>query len=138
MAKPDFRLFNYEGSAGMVQLKKDPATVVGPGKFVTLDGAWLAIEADATSTKVAFAPYGANEGESFMLVNEPWDDLLILEGEADRTVADTDRGEFCDIAVSWGVHMADLDASTTEVLQVLPDERFGVDTKVRVKIAKWL
>lgn len=123
MAK-DFLLFDpAKMTDDLIPVKKDPATVIEPGKMITLDGSKLAIEATAGSTELAYAPFGAIAGETSVLyVRDP---MVRYIGIPDQNFVYTDIDTTCDLVVSGGQQQLDLSASTTNVLKIIADENAG-------------
>ena len=95
----DFRLYNGEAVISLIPLKKDSTTVILPGKMVELDGTNLAQEADATSAKIAFAPFGAEAGETTVLVVKEKEAIFTGTANA-QYYGITDKGITCDLAIS--------------------------------------
>jgi len=125
----DFRLFNGEAVISRIPLKKDSATVIAPGKMVTLDGNNLAVEADASSTVIAYAEFGAEAGETTVLVVKEKEAIFV--GTANTAYyAITDTGLICDLAISGSNQLINLGASVTGVFQVNVREDAGMDGSV--------
>lgn len=142
MAAQDFKVYKTNKQLGQLTLDKDSATVLRGGTFITLDGNKLAIEADATSAAVAYTEDGAAAGATTVSVYEKNDVFFV--GTADRAYAATDLSNEVDIVINSGVQEIDLDASSTDVLKVVPAQpdddanQVGQDTNVVVKINKFL
>jgi len=135
----DFVLLNNPTQVNYVTLAKASATVIRPGTFVALDGTNLAVEADASSTKIAYSQAGAEVGSEEIRVIA--DKELLLKGTADANFADTDKGIKCDIVVNGGKQEIDLGAATTNVLRVDISKvagTVGSDLEVQVRVASHL
>jgi len=116
----DFKLYNPEHSYRTTSLPKDAATVIEAGKLVGVDGSNLAIEADATSTFIAYTPFGAPAGQEFVLVCSDKENVT-LTGTADANFAVANLYTEVDVVINSGVQNIDLGASTTDVLRVIPN-----------------
>ncbi len=136
----DFTILKRPTQSNYVEIEKDPAVFIGEGKFVTLDGTNLAIEAIATSVKIAYCPEGAAIGADTVKILA--DRSLLLKGNADAVFAKaTHKGLHCDIVVNTGVQEIDLGAAATEVLKVDVSTKAGTegsDENISVRIAKHL
>lgn len=139
----DFTLYRTaENTARVVTLPKDSATVIRPGTFITLDGSGLAIEADATSAKLAYSENGAVSGTTSVDIFDSPE--LYYIGTADAIYAAAMLGTEVDLVINGGVQEIDVGASTTDVLLVspgLPDDEVNVvgsTDNVVVKINKFL
>lgn len=118
-------------------LDKDSATVITAGRFVTLDANGLAVEADATSTAIAYCETGAAAGTTSCIVTS--DATLKLSGTANAAFAEASRGDAVDIAISGSDQLINAAASVTGVIKILPGEDAGTagsTENVRIKIAK--
>lgn len=138
MAK-NFELYKNTAVYETETLEKDSATVIKAGKFVTLDGAGLAIEADDTSTAIAYCEGWAIAGDTTCIVSATVN--MKLSGTAATAFADANRWAFVDMSISGSDQLINLAASATGVFQVLPGEDAGIageTTNVRVRIAKTL
>jgi type IV pilus biogenesis protein CpaD/CtpE len=115
-------------------LNKNPATAITQ-KFVALDNAGLAVNATATSTAIAFVVSGGEVGSRrVQVVTDP---NVVYEITADRTVVATDKNQEVDLVIVSGQLVADLDASTTDVLRTLGTENFSPSsTSILVTINK--
>jgi len=138
MAK-DFRIYNEGDNFRTKVLEKDSATVLRAGTLIALDAGGLAVEADATSTAVAYTEAGALADTTEVSVIT--DSTLVLSGTADEAFAKTNRGTEVDVVINSSKQEIDLGASVTDVLKVLPSEDAGVVgelTEVKVVINKTL
>lgn len=142
MVAQDFKVYKPNKQLGQVTLPKDSATVIRPGTFVGLDGSKEAIEADATTAAIAYTEDGAAAGETTVSVYEKND--VFFQGTADRAYAATDLNNEVDIVINTSKQEIDLDASSTDVLKVMPAQpdresnQVGSDENVIVKINKFL
>lgn len=119
----------YKTAHGSVQLnflEKDPLVAITQ-QFVELDTNGLAVNATATSTAIAFIVAGGELGSSKVQV--VIDPNVVLEVETDRAIVDTDRNKEVDLVIVSGKLVADLDASTTDVLKTLAVENFAQETQ---------
>jgi len=135
----DFTLLYNPTQSNYVTLVKDSSTVIRPGTFVALDGTNLAVEADATSAKIAYSVDGADAGLEEVRVIA--DKELLLKGKADAVFADTNKGIKCDIVVNGGKQEIDLGASATNVLRVDISKNAGTvgsDEDVLVRVSSHL
>ncbi len=134
----DFRLYNGEAVISLIPMKKDSTTVIAPGKMVTLDANNLIVEADASSTKIAYCPFGGEAGETIVLVVKEKE--VIYTGVANTAFyAATDLGATCDLAISGSHQLINLGATVTNVFQVNVRDGAGIDgttTPVQVYINK--
>lgn len=118
----------YKTAHGSVQLnfvKKSPLVAITK-QFVELDTNGLAVDATPTSTAIAFVVAWGELGSSKVQV--VIDPNTVLEVETDRAVVDTDKNKEVDLVVVGSDLVADLDASTTDVLKTLGVENFTQDT----------
>jgi len=105
-----------------VSIEKDTATVITAGDLVALDGSDLAIVATSGSTKVAFAPNGAGDGDLNVEVTVGND--FELKGTGDAVWAESYRGDLVDINST--TQTIDIGVSSTDVLQFSAAEEAGV------------
>lgn len=123
----NFRLYEERDASRALPIPKDPAVAIEGGRLVTVDVNKLAIEADATSTAVAYTQDGAPVGQDY--VNVIFDPKVLLVGTADANFASTDLYLEVDVVMSGSDQLIDLGASTTDVLKVIPN---AFDTGVNV------
>lgn len=119
-----------------VNAAKASATVIEAGDLVAIDSG-LIIKATKDSTALAYAPYGAGNGETKVEVTIGNDFSLI--GTADANFAVANKGTEVDVVVSDGAQLIDLGTSTTDVLKVAITEDAGTvgsTASVEVKINK--
>ena len=131
----DFTIVNNE-QVRTVIAKKASETVIEAGDLVGITSG-LIVKAGAETTALAYAPYGAGNGETEVEVTIGSD--FILEGTADENFAVTHKGTEVDVAIDDGTQLIDIDSSTYDVLLVDVSQDAGtVDAKtgVRVKINK--
>lgn len=131
----DFKLKNDE-QVRTVRCAKASATVIEAGDLVAID-AGLIIKATDASTALAYAPYGASNGDLFVEVTVGND--FTLKGKADANFAVANKGTEVDLVVTNNVQLIDLGTSTTDVLKVGIAEDAGVvgsTLNVEVKINK--
>lgn len=131
----DFKLKNDE-QVRTVRCAKGSSTVIEAGDLVAIDTG-LIIKATNASTAIAYAPYGAANGDLFVEVTVGNDFTLI--GTADANFAVAKKGATVDLVVTNNVQLIDLGTSSTNVLKVGIAEDAGVvgSTKnVEVKINK--
>lgn len=126
------------GNLALTYLIKDPATDIIEGSLVAKDVNGLAVTAGATSTAVAFAPFGAGTGldRVAVVLNE-----TELRGTGSRAFAQEDNGLVCDIAIAGWSQQIDLANSAVWVLKVVNDIYawvVGSTNEIRVVIAKQL
>jgi hypothetical protein len=123
----------------LVPMDKDVDTEFTGWRFVTLDANNLIVEADATSTKIAYAPFDAVVWETKVLVMNSSD--VILEWDAWTNFAEANKGDAVDLAISWTTQLIDLAHSVTWVLKVdVSTDAWVVwsSKNIRVSIAKTL
>jgi hypothetical protein len=125
------------GNRALTSLLADSATVIEAGTFVTKAALTdLAIAADATSTAIAYTPFGKKTGETKVQVYIG--DLEFI-GTGSRAFAQVDNGNLVDLAIATGQQVIDLANSATKVLKVVNDISAGVvgsAKDIRVTIAK--
>lgn len=119
-------------------IEKDSATVIPKKSFVALDAGGLAIPADETSTQIAYTEEGAEAGTTSVDVHV--DSEVLYRMDSDAAFAKTNRSTEVDIIIDGsGKQLIDLDASTTDVLKVMPQngpEKVGELTDLIVKVNK--
>lgn len=122
--------------APLVSAKKASGTVIEKNKFVTLDGAWLIIEATAASTKLGYTTTGAKDGETEMLIVDTNKQSMLFKGVSNAPIADTDKGLTYDLILSGSDQQLDLGNQVTNVLKVeSTDKNYAGETTVFVSIA---
>lgn len=113
------------GSIQLGRLEKSPLVAITQ-QFVTLDAGKLAVDATAASTAIAFVSAGGELGTTFVeVVTDP---NVVYTIATDRAVVDTDRNNEVDLVIVSGKLVADLDASTTDVLKTLGTADFSPNT----------
>ena len=136
MAAKDFTLYKVADTTPMITLDKASATVIEAGDMVGLTNG-LAVKAGAATSKIAYAPFGAGDGDTeIQVVADP--NALYL-GTADANFAVTDRGAEVDMVVTSSTQYVDIGASSTDVFLVYPGTDDNVATgatPVVVKINK--
>jgi len=135
----DFRIYKPGVTVTLVPIKKDPTTVIAAGKMVTVDVNELAIVADATSTKLAYAPAWASVWDSFVLVVKDTD--VLYRWTSAVNFAQTDCWKLIDMSVASTVQKINNWATAVWVFQVWVWIDTGVvwyKTDYAVKIEKHL
>ena len=139
MAK-NFTIEFYGNTTPYVPATIAAATVIEAGKMVTLDGAWLIVEATAASTAIAYAPFGSEDGQDIILITDHTKaEEFSFVWVPTQALAAIDKWVLVDIAISWTDQQIDLANAATGVLKVHPDNRAGAigsTTEVWVTIAK--
>jgi len=126
----DFKLKNSE-QVRTVRCAKASATVIEAGDLVAIDTG-LIIKAVAASTAVAYAPYGAGNGDLFVEVSVGNDFTLI--GTADANFAVANKGTEVDLVGTTNL-LIDLGTSTTDVLKVgIAEDAGTVDSTKNVEV----
>ena len=118
----DFILRNGE-QVRTVKCTKESATVIEAGDLVDEDGSGYIAKADASSSAIAYAPYGAAAGTTEVDVTVGNDFELI--GTAAHAFAITYKGAEVDLVMDGTKQTIDLDASSTDVFKVAIDKDAG-------------
>ena len=136
----NFKIYTGSEQVTFRRLEKDSATVIEAGKMVTLDVNWLAEEADAASTSLAFTQDWAGEGQTYVYVVALYENLVFV-GTADQPFVAANRNTEVDLVINSGNQEIDLWASTTDALKVLGSDdagtvwsEFGVKFKINKPI----
>lgn len=111
----DFKLRNAVTALDMIDIVKDSATVISEWVMVTVDWSNEAVEADATSTVLAYAPFGAWVGETTVkIVKADAEYLWTLVNNFALAQAWTT----VDMAISSGKQVVDNAHSVTDVFKI--------------------
>lgn len=132
----NFKLINEGISISLIPLVKASGVAIGEGKMVTLDAGALAVEAGATSAKLAYAPFGAQIGETTVLVVAERN--AIFEGTAAQAFALTDKSKKVDLSISGANQLIDNAHTAVSCLQIIATDKAGTvgsTAKVRFTIA---
>ena len=99
------------------------ATVIEPGDLVTMTSN-LIVKADENSSALAYAINGSAAGETSIEITEGNDFTLV--GTGDDVYSEDYRGALVDLVVDNGTQQIDVEASTTDVFQIIGAEDSGV------------
>ncbi len=132
----DFVIDKTSVSNNVMTLTKASATVIEAWDFVEI-ASGLAIKATATSANIAYTKTWAAAWDT--TIDVVVDPTLILRGVSTTNFAVTNKSAEVDLAVTSGVQLINLAATTTKVLRVIPAEdagTAGATTDVKVVINK--
>lgn len=127
----------YKGWFPLRPLVKASATVIPAGSMVTL-ASGLAIKWVAASTALAYAPFGAGDGETEVMILD--DPKAEFTGKGDAVFAVAQRGTEVDL-VGTTTQLIDVGASSTDVFKISVDKNAGTvgsTDDIAIRINKFL